>query len=85
MNPTRGNSSPAAFQRLVDLGFREGGVGPEGDSSAFRLVAHFFGQPQLLPVVGARDVAGTEFRGEAVAGLVEQEQRVVADDAKWPL
>ena len=34
---------------------------------AFRLLALEFGQEQLVPVVGAGDVAGTQFRREAVA------------------
>jgi len=41
---------------------------------AFRLLALEFGQERLVPVVGAGDVAGTQFRREVVARVVEQEQ-----------
>jgi hypothetical protein len=37
------------------------------------------GQQDLVPSLGAVDVARSEFRGEAVAGGVEDEERVIAD------
>jgi hypothetical protein len=40
---------------------------------------------QLVPVIGAVHVAGSQLRGQAVPVIVEQKQRVVADRLEMPV
>jgi hypothetical protein len=42
-------------------------------------------QQKLIPVFGAVNIPRTQFRRQAVAVTIEQEQRVVADRLKVPV
>ena len=72
-------------QRLVDHRPREGGVSPERHALTLGLLALNLRQEQLVPVVGAGDVARPQLGRQTVAVIVEQEQRVVETDSKCPL
>ena len=64
--------------RLVDLRPGEGRVAAEGHLLALRLLPVDLGQQQFLPAVGTVDVARAQFRRQAVALVVEQQQRMIA-------
>jgi hypothetical protein len=70
---------PTAFQRVVDPGPGERSVRPDHDPVSASAVPINDGQQDLVPSLGAVDVARSEFRGEAVAVGVEYEERVIAD------
>jgi len=67
----------AFFERFVKLRLGKGRIGPEDYLLAQRLLAFNLGQQQFLPAVGAMDVAGPQFGGEAVALTIEQQQWMV--------
>jgi hypothetical protein len=68
----------AFFQRLVKLRLGKGRIAAEDYLFAERLLAFNLGQQQqFLPAVGAMDVAGPQFGGQAVAFTIEQQQRMV--------
>ena len=66
------------IQRLEDLRLRESGVGAKGHALTRGLLALDLRHQQLVPVLSAVNVARPEFY-QAVAVLIEQKQRVVAD------
>ena len=67
------------FQRLVQRGERKGRVRSDDDGLPPGLVPVNDRQEDLLPRVRTVDVAGPERGGQAVAVLVEDEERMVAD------
>jgi hypothetical protein len=80
-----GVAHAACLQRLVNLRPCKGGVGPERDVLPLGLLAVDLRQEQLVPVIGAGDVPRPQLRRQAVAVIVEQKQRVVADRLECPL
>lgn len=64
---------PAAFQSLVDLGPGERGARPDYHPLSASAVPINDGQQDLVPSLGAMDIARSEFRDEAVALGVEDE------------
>ena len=70
---------PPPFQRFVEGGQRKGGVGADNDGLALRAVPVNDGKEHFVPPVRAVDVARPELGGQAVAVLVENKQRMVAD------
>src|SRR5437667_11985245 len=67
------------LQRLVDRGKRKGCVGANDDALFPILVTINDGQEDLLPPARTGDVARSELGGQAVALLIEGEERMVAD------
>ena len=68
----------AAFQRLVERRQSERGVRADHHGLPAPTVAINDGQEDLIPALGAVDVARPEFHGQAVALWVEDEERVIA-------
>ena len=54
-------------------------------TAELRLLTLDLRQQRLIPVFGAATIARTQFRRQAVAVTIEQEQRVVADRLKVPV
>ena len=69
----------ALLQRFVERGRREGRVGPDDDGLPLGLGPLNYREEDLLPLVRAMDVARPERGGQAVAVLIENEDRMVAD------
>ena len=67
------------LQCLVDRGKRKGRVGANDDGLFPIVVTINDGQEDLLPPARTGDVARSELGGQAVALLVEHEERMVAD------
>jgi hypothetical protein len=59
------------------------GVGPDRDALYLGLTVDL-GHEQVLPVVRAGDVPRSQLRRQAVAVVVEQERRVIADCLEVP-
>ena len=76
-NPNRVLRS-TLFECFVDVGLGKGRVGPELDFLAQLLQPFNLRHQELLPIVGAVNVARPQFRGHAVASAIEQQQRVIA-------
>jgi len=55
------------FQCFVEVRLRKGGVGPEPDFLAQLLLPLDLRQQELLPPIGAVNVAGAQLRGNTVA------------------
>ena len=54
-------------------------------TAELRLLTLDLRQQKLIPVFDAVNIARTQFRRQAVAVTIEQEQRVVADRLKVPV
>jgi hypothetical protein len=67
----------ACLQRLVDRRPRKGGVGPECHALALGLLAFNLRQEQLVPVVGAGDVARSQLGRQTVAVIVPWQRRLI--------
>jgi hypothetical protein len=67
------------LQRFVESGQRKGCIGANDDALFPILVTINDGQEDLLPPVRTGDVARSELGGQAVALLIEDEERMVAD------
>jgi hypothetical protein len=70
------------FQRLIDLTFGKGRVGPHYRFFPALLLPLDLGQQSLFPIVGAVHVAGPQFDSQAVAFPIEQQERVIAGGLK---
>ena len=70
-------ASRALFQCFVKLRPGEGRIGAEDYFLALLLLALDFGQQQFRPALGAGNVAGPQFGGEAAAFTIEQQQRMI--------
>src|SRR5262249_44794959 len=75
----------ARFQPFVDLGLGEGRGGAKRDMLACRLLTLDLWDEQLVPVVGAVDVAWPQLCGQTIALVIEQKQRMVADRLEVPV
>jgi len=69
---------PLSLQVLVDLGHREGGIGPEIDARDLAAITDDDRLEHPLPAVRAVHVAGTQRAAFQIAELVEHEQRMIA-------
>jgi hypothetical protein len=76
---------PALLQRLVQSREGKRRIRPNDDGLLPSLVARNDGEENLLPLVRTVDVARPERGGEAVAGLIEDEERMVADRLEVPV
>ena len=61
-SPFSGHQYTLPFRGLINFRLRKGGIAPEGDLLAHSLLALDLGQQQLVPVVSAVHVAGTQLR-----------------------
>ena len=75
----------ALLERLVDRRPGERRVRPERHAPPRSLLSVNLRHEEVVPVVGARHVAGPQRGGQAVALVVEQKQRVGADGFKVPV
>lgn len=73
------------LERVVDLRLGKGRVGTERHALALRLLPLNLRHEQVVPVLGAMHVTGAQCCPEAVAILIEEKQRVVADGFEDPI
>jgi hypothetical protein len=69
---------PFAFEELVDIGIRKAGIGPEVEARDLAAIARHDRRQNILPAIGAVDVAGAKGAPFEITELIEHEQRVIA-------